>query len=138
MRRSGDKIKFAVNHDNEDDLVSFHKIHPDLAKYSRLGYQMVWHSSENKALDGDRRLRDLDLPWFEMIIPIMCREAYNALRTRYCPGNDALVTARLLNTITDVFGNYNGRLVMSDLEQSQIRGDDIFDVKIEVRDLIAI
>ena len=138
MIRSGDKIKLAVDHDNEDGLVSFHKIHEDLRKYSRLGYQVTWHSSENKALDGDRRLQNLDLPWFEMQIPIMCRQAYNALRSGYCPGNDALVTARLLNTITDVFGNYNGRIVMPDLEQSQIRGDDVFDVKIEIRDLISI
>ena len=136
--RSGDKIRFAAGHDNEDNLVSFSKIHSDLRKYARLGFQITWHSSENKALDGDRRLQNLDLPWFEMVVPVMCREAYNAFRSTYCPGNDALTTARLPNTITDVFANYNGRIVMADLEQSQIKGDDIFDVKIEVRDLIAL
>ncbi len=138
MKRSGDNLKLAVGHDNADAMIVIHKIHRGLWQYRKWGYSVVWHSAENKVLNGDRRLVNLDRPWGEVVIPVMCRSAYNHMRTTYCAGNDALVTVRFWETISDSWQNYNARIVMTDLEKDQIKEDDVYEVKIEFRDMIQI
>lgn len=96
-------FKIAPGNNNPGDLKRLHQLSPPLFKDYKY-FIVTWFDSDERERGGDRLLYNIGLPRVEITLNALYPDEMTYIKNNL----EGLVTIRAENTITQVWGNYNG------------------------------